>query len=254
MERTVDVATGESVAFSYELAGLGSRFFAVAIDFTIQIAVLVAALLALAWIGASQSGGAAAAAHAAPVSKFAGAVLEGLAIFGVFMLFFGYFIFFEWRFAGRTPGKRLLGIRVVRDGGFPLDFTRAVVRNVIRILEFSVGFYTISAISTLLSPLNRRLGDMAAGTLVVRDNRFERVVTLAQLDERLNRDDALVRDLSESERELVRRYAERRAALRGEARTALAKQIADGVRPKLGAAFEHLDDDALLVHVAESAL
>ena len=86
-----------------------------------------------------------------------------------FLLFFGYFIFFEWRFAGRTPGKRLLGIRVVRDGGFPLDFTGAVVRNVVRILEFGLGLLRASAISTLLSPQNRRLGDYAAGTIVVRD-------------------------------------------------------------------------------------
>ncbi len=252
MERTVDVATGESVAFSYELAGLGSRFFAVAIDLTIQIAVLVAALLVLLWIGASQSGSAAASAHAAPVSKFAAAVLEGIGIFGVFMLFFGYFIFFEWRFAGRTPGKRLLGIRVVRDGGFPLDFTSAVVRNVVRVVETALGFYLVSAIVTLLSPENRRLGDMAAGTLVVRDNRYERARPVAAAEE--PRDDPLVRDLSPAERELVRNYAARRDGLRPASRAALAATIARSIRPKLAVSYEHLGDDDLLVYLAQSAL
>jgi uncharacterized RDD family membrane protein YckC len=257
MERTVDVATGESVAFSYELAGLGSRFFAVTVDFAIQIAIALAALLGFVWLASQAQSGGAGAVHAVKpdaATKFALAVFEGLAIFAAFVLFFGYFIFFEWRFAGRTPGKRLLGIRVVRDGGFPLDFTSAVVRNVVRILEFSFGFYIISAVSTLLSPRNRRLGDMAAGTLVVRDERFERNVTLAELEERSGGDDVLVRELSEPERELVRRYVERREGFTAAARASLAKRIADGIRPKLGASFDYLDDDALLVHVREAAL
>jgi uncharacterized RDD family membrane protein YckC len=254
MERNVDVATGESVAFSYELAGLGSRFFAVFIDMAIQIAVVIAVFLILIWIGSTASPGALATAKADPLSKFAGAVLEALASVAAFLLFFGYFIFFEWRFAGQTPGKRLLGIRVVRDGGFPLDFTSAVVRNVVRILELLVGFYAISAVSTLLSPANRRLGDMAAGTIVVRDNRFERAGAPAARYEPRERDDAVVDHLSEAERELVRRYAGRRETLGAEARTAVAAQIARAVRPKLGASFEHLSDDELLQHLAASAL
>ncbi|MBD5635210.1 MAG: RDD family protein [Candidatus Eremiobacteraeota bacterium] len=249
MERSVEIATGESVAFSYELAGLGSRFFAVAIDFTIQLLVAAAALALFVWLGLSQ-GAPGAANKLDPTTKFGLAIVEGIGIFAAFLLFFGYFIFFEWRFAGRTPGKRLLGIRVVRDGGFPLDFTSAVVRNVVRMLEFSLGFYIFSAVATLLSPMNRRLGDMAAGTLVVREHRFERAATLAELDERRARDDSLVRDLSEPERELVRRYVERRASLDAAARASLASRIATGVRPKLAASFAHLDDDALLVHVA----
>lgn len=254
MERTVDVATGESVAFSYELAGLGSRFFAVAVDMSIQLGILIAALVLFLWLGSSIG------AQHAPVpkpdneTKIAVAVIEGLGVFAVFMLFFGYFIVFEWRFAGRTPGKRLLGIRVLRDGGFPVDFTSSVVRNVVRILEFAIGFYVVSAFATLLSPMNRRLGDMAAGTIVVREHRFERTPTLAEIEERQTRDDALVRDLSEAERELIRRYVERRDGLSRAPRAALAKRIADAVRPKLGAAFPHLDDDELLVHVAQSAL
>jgi uncharacterized RDD family membrane protein YckC len=250
MERSVDIATGESVAFSYELAGLGSRFIAVTIDFAIQVAVTLVVLALLVWFGLSHQG-AAAPAKPGAVYKFAVAVFEGLAYFAAFLLFFGYFIFFEWRFAGRTPGKRLVGIRVVRDGGFPLDFTSSVVRNIVRIVEFGLGFYAVSAVATLLSPMNRRLGDMAAGTIVVRVRRFERVVTLASLlDDANDPSGAFVRDLGESEREIVRRYVERRESLSIGARAPLAKQIADAVRPKLGASFAHLDDDDLLVHLA----
>jgi hypothetical protein len=147
----------------------------------------------------------------------------------------------------------LLGIRVVRDGGFPLDFTAAVVRNVVRIPELVLGFYAISALSTLLSPSNRRLGDMAAGTIVVRDQRYERASATA-LRREAESDDALVRELSAAERELVRRYVERRATLSLAARTAVAGQIAATIRPKLSVPFDHIDDDHLLVHLAATAL
>jgi uncharacterized RDD family membrane protein YckC len=249
VERTVDVATGESVAFRYELAGLGSRFYALFIDLAIQIAVLIAALLLLSWIGTSLPSLPAATGRFA---KVASAFLLALAIFAAFMLFFGYFIVFEWRWGGRTPGKRLLGIRVVRDGGFPLDFTSAAVRNIVRIVETALGFYALSAVVSLLSPENRRLGDMAAGTLVVRDERYERAkpaATTAALKE-----DPVVRELSEPERDLIRRFAARCESLRPEARSALAGSIAAGIRPKLTASYAHLSDEDLLVFLAQNAL
>lgn len=248
MERSVEIATGESVAFSYELAGLGSRFFAVFIDLTIQVAVTVGAFLLFLWL-----------ANLAPRTgwhvsfpKFLSeraiaALLFGLFYFAIFVVYFGYFIVFEWRWAGRTPGKRLLGIRVVRDGGFPLDFTSSVVRNLVRILEAGFGFYAVSALSTLLSPLNRRLGDLAAGTIVVRDGRFERD-RLRSWETPL----AEAHDLSEPERDLIRRYVERRMSLGHGARGELATRIASAIRPKLSARYEHLDDDALLVHLAHT--
>jgi uncharacterized RDD family membrane protein YckC len=249
MERTARIATGESVAFSYELAGAGSRFFAVFIDMAIQFAVVavVAAALVLIAHRAPQS------AHVAAVTKFGDAVVTALAVACGFFLFFGYFIIFEWRWQGRTPGKKLLGIRVVRDGGFPLDFTSSVIRNVVRLVEVALGFYALSALATLLSPLNRRLGDMAAGTIVIRDQRFERRAELPEYEERAV-DDPLVAELTEAQRDLVRRYAQRRASLAPEHRTAIAAEIAASVRPRLTTPFDHLDDDDLLAHLAATAL
>ena len=250
MERTVEVRTGESVAFSYELAGLGSRFLAVFIDLLIQIGVLVGALLLLAWAGQALPGGAARGIGIGTSDKVTGAIAVALLIFGFFMLFFGYFIVFETLWNGRTPGKRLLGIRVVRDGGFPVDFSSAVIRNVVRILEAGLGFYAISAICALASPQNRRLGDMAAGTIVVRDERLEPEVPKAVA----RTDDPLVRDLGPAERDLILRYVERRESLADGPRRTLAQRIAEVVRPRLAASFDHLDDDALLVHIAQTAL
>ncbi len=251
MERTVDVATGESVAFSYELAGVGSRFLAVFIDLTIQVAVLIGAVLIFAWIGSSLPG---AKIPAAPpqLQKFAAAIVQGLFYVAIFMLFFGYFILFEWLWQGRTPGKRLLGIRVVRDGGFTVDLISSMIRNVVRILEAALGFYAISAISALLSAQNRRLGDFAAGTLVVRDQPYERARALAFSEP--VREDPVIRELTAHDRELIRQYAERRASLGAEPRLRLAATIAAGVRPKLAAAYAHLDDDSLLIFLAHNAL
>ncbi len=254
MDRSVDVTTGESVAFSYELAGLGSRFFAVFIDLAIQIAVAIVVFALLVWIFHDYKPRT--FRPDAGIGKIAAAVVIALVSIAGFLLFFGYFIICEWRFRGKTPGKRLLGIRVVRDGGFPLDFTSAVIRNVVRILEVGLGFYAISAVATLLSPANRRLGDMAAGTIVVRDNRYESnaAPALAAFARGRTQDDALVAALSTVDRELIRRYVARRGSLAARTRPQVAAEIAASVRPKLAASFVHLDDDDLLVHLAATAL
>jgi uncharacterized RDD family membrane protein YckC len=192
-------------------------------------------------------------AKAAALSKVETAVLEALVFIALFLLFFGYFIIFEWLWEGRTPGKRLLGLRVIRDGGVALDFTSSAIRNCVRIVELILGFYAISAVSALLSPRNQRLGDYAAATLVVRDNAYERRRITAPRGDG-ERDDPLTRDLSSEERELVRRYVDRRESLTAESRDALATRIATAIRPKLGASYAHLGDDALLVHLAETSL
>ncbi|HEY0797919.1 MAG TPA: RDD family protein, partial [Candidatus Baltobacteraceae bacterium] len=143
MERSIEVDTGESVAFSYELAGLGSRFLAVMIDFIIQFLTLLVFVIALGLIALLPVP--AALSSQAHFIKTSRALIVAVWSVGVFLLFFGYFVIFEWYAQGRTPGKRLIGIRVVRDGGFPLDFTSSVIRNLVRIIEAAFGFYTISA-------------------------------------------------------------------------------------------------------------
>lgn len=247
MERSLDVRTGESIAIRYELAGLGSRFLAVGLDLAIQLGAVLAVVLAFALAGRPA---ALALGHlSATISKTGSAVLIGLGMIAVFLLFFGYFIIFELWWSGRTPGKRALGIRVVRDAGFPIDVGAATVRNVIRVIEFGLGFYALSAVSALLSHQNKRLGDFAAGTIVVRERAYE----AADLDAYLARDTAPDDGLPPAERELVERYAARRAQLEPAARTLLAAQIATRVRPLLRASFDHLDDDALLEHLGRAA-
>ncbi len=235
MLRSVDVRTGEAVEIRYELAGLGSRFLALVVDMLAQGAIIAALLIGFAFAAPGLS-------RLPLAGKNATAWLIAFAILMLFMIFFGWFIVFETWWSGRTPGKRALGLRVVRDGGFPLDAGAAIIRNLVRIVEFVLGFYTISAISTLVSKENKRLGDFAAGTLVVRD----RADAVPDLDAYLARSARADVGLSAGDRLLVDRFLARRAALDRSARQQLAARIAERIRPTLRASYAHLDDEALL--------
>jgi uncharacterized RDD family membrane protein YckC len=240
LERALEVRTGEAVSIRYELAGIGSRFLAVSIDMIAQGVVIVVLALAFGL----------AAPQLVKLVPFLGKQFEGWLIAGLvallFLIFFGWFIVFETWWSGRTPGKRALGLRVVRDGGFPLDLGAAVIRNLVRIAEVALGFYTLSAISALLSPENKRLGDFAAGTIVVRD----RADAAPDLDAYLARASASDTGLSNEDRILIGRFAARRAMLDPAARRGLAARIADRVRPTLRASYAHLDDEDLLEFLA----
>ncbi|MEO7040138.1 MAG: RDD family protein [Candidatus Elarobacter sp.] len=235
MERSIDVRTGESVAIRYELAGLGSRFLAVLVDLVAQIAIVFALLLAAsAWMS---TGG-----RLVARSANAGAWGIALLVLMLFTIFIGWFIIFEIWWSGRTPGKRALGLRVVRDGGFPIDSGAAVIRNLVRLIEFSLGFYAVSAICALLSKENKRLGDFAAGTIVVRD----RADAVPDLDAYLSRPSRTDTGLTEGDRVLAERFLARRATLEPTARLRLAAEIAARIRPTLRASYASLDDESLL--------
>jgi uncharacterized RDD family membrane protein YckC len=244
MDRTLAVRTPESIAFSYELAGLGSRFLALAVDFIVQIALLLA--LGYGFYFLAQSAPAGKNAFAPP--GWAVNAVVAFFVFLAFMIFFGYFIVFEWAWNGQTPGKKALGIRVVRDGGYPIDFMASLVRNLIRVGEAAIGTYLVSAVVATLSQENKRIGDIAAGTIVVRDSRIlsaEKV--LAEI-----RDTpayAPTAFATGEERAIVKRFLERRAALEPGSRRAIAHQLAERVRPRVPADMQRLDDEDLLERI-----
>jgi uncharacterized RDD family membrane protein YckC len=242
MLRSVDVRTGESVAIRYELAGLGSRFLALMVDMLAQTVIAIVVLFGFAFASPALQ-------RLGPfASKNAYGWVVAFAILIFFLIFFGWFIIFEAWWSGRTPGKRALGLRVVRDGGFPLDLGAAIIRNLVRIAELILGFYAISAVSALISKENKRLGDFAAGTLVVRD----RADAVPDLDAYLARQTRSDIGLSADDRLLAERFLARRATLDRTARYRLATQIAEKIRPTLGASYAHLDDEALLEFLAGS--
>ncbi len=243
MDRTLEVRTPESIAFHYELAGLGSRFLALMIDQAIQILALVAIFGGLILAGSR----AAAARHAAaaPASdKLAFSIAIAMLIVIVFTVLFGYFIVFESAWNGQTPGKKLLGLRVVRDGGYPIDFGASLIRNLIRVGEWIFGYYIIAAISALISPENKRLGDLAAGTIVVRDARLAAPSALAQ--QREEPAYAATAYLNGDERALIKRFLERRHAFDEARRAEIAASLAARVRKRVPPELARLDDESLL--------
>src|SRR5437867_12915347 len=159
--RRLGVETPEHLVLELELAGLGSRMAATVCDagvltFAYLLLGLGIELLPTPTRGAGES----------PWSTLAAVVL----VLTVFLLFWGYFLLFEALNGGRTPGKRLMGIRVVMDTGHPLTFTAAAVRNLVRIVDMQPLFtYQVGLAFVLFHAQNKRLGDIVAGTVVVRD-------------------------------------------------------------------------------------
>src|SRR5580704_14680592 len=155
------IETPEQLRLDFAVAGIGSRFLALAVDTLIQIAVLVLVFIALAILGTARV----LALRGEPAVWL-------LALIGAlfFLLFFGYFAIFEILWNGQTPGKRSIGIRVVKDSGRPLTAAESIGRNLLRIVDQLPALYAIGMATALLTSGNKRLGDLVAGSIVVRES------------------------------------------------------------------------------------
>lgn len=243
VDRSISIRTPESIRFSYDLAGLGSRFLAVTIDLLVQIAFVALIFWAVALAGGHAPAAKAVASEERLLESFAVATIVAI----IFTVFFGYFILFEALWDGQTPGKKALGIRVVRDGGYPLDFGSSLIRNLVRVGEMLAGFYALGAISALLSTENKRLGDYAAGTIVVRDSR-----TLSPVEFLRSTGSAGFSLLNHEECALIERFAARRDGMDADRRARMAAQIADLVRPRLSRDLQLLSDEDLVTRLSDS--
>ncbi len=201
MSREILVVTPENIEIEYELAGIGSRFLANMLDSLFQCAIylgmwIIAGITALV-IGFSAGG------RAGAIGSFFASAEIALALIAAFAILWGYFIWFETRWNGQTPGKRQVGLRVIRDGGYPINVFAAIIRNLIRIIDGMpiVAFALITfgvfghqpgtaalgglcillpVLCLLLSGRYQRIGDFVAGTMVVKQ-RAPRVPTLEAL-------------------------------------------------------------------------
>jgi uncharacterized RDD family membrane protein YckC len=157
------VPTPERVSFGYELAGLGSRFLAQIVDLLVLTCIL-AAEAALAVGGTILLGGSGTVAAAFLVAAL--------------LTFWGYFPVAEAVWSGQTLGKRALALRVVGDRGEPITVAQAVIRNLVRIVDFLPVYYAVGIVSIFFSSRAKRLGDFAAGTVVVRERGAVNLSTL----------------------------------------------------------------------------
>lgn len=225
LEQRVEIETPEHVAFSYTIAGIGSRAAAALIDF-----VIVAAAMMVIWFAfgiivdtlrdIGLLGGAAATA-----GSWAMAVMYVLG----FALFWGYSVFFEALADGQTPGKRILGLRVVQDGGYSISFAASAVRNFIRILDAQPGFlYVFGTLVAIFSRTTKRIGDHVAGTIVVHERapEFAPVAASPSAPADGGMPAPVTALLTDDEFDLLSRFLERRQALEPAKRAELTAQIA----------------------------
>jgi uncharacterized membrane protein SpoIIM required for sporulation/uncharacterized RDD family membrane protein YckC len=236
----VEVETPELVVLSYTIAGIGSRVYAGFIDLLVTIGLLLGIGIAMAMLTARF--GAAVTAVSAWGRAFL--ILIGFAVF------WGYFVICEWLFDGQTIGKRQLGLRVVRDGGYSIGFAAAATRNIMRAIDMQPGIlYLFGITSAVLSKTGKRLGDMVAGTVVIQERLVESPVTKARA-RASTPDSPAVAVLSEDEFRLVERWYSRRMDLEASSRAALTQQIADRLRPHLPST--DIPDSTKLSHLYES--
>jgi uncharacterized RDD family membrane protein YckC len=233
---TLRIATPEGVSLELPLAGLGSRFVALLVDTLLQTLVFVALIVLLA---VTDAGGFAASA----VVAVAG-----------FTLVFVYPLAFELAAAGRTPGKRWSSLRVVCDDGSPITFRASALRNLLRLVDALPGMYLVGAIAIFATRSNQRLGDLAAGTIVVREPRpgAPGAQPIAPLAEAESADLPAwdVSGLSAAELAALRRFLERRHALDVVPRSLLARDLADRLRPRVGGVGADLAPERFLELVA----
>jgi uncharacterized RDD family membrane protein YckC len=173
MDEHLTISTPEQVAFQYETAGIGSRFMASLIDHFILGSALFLVICAAQLLSVPLVIG---GAIAGEEEGMAGAyVILAVLLLIFFLIFWGYFILFEMVWRGSTPGKRSQKLRVLRRDGQPIGAGEAVTRNLVRLVDFLPGFYGIGLIAMFIDPQARRLGDFAAGTIVVREREQTRL-------------------------------------------------------------------------------
>src|SRR5205085_6016630 len=148
------VATPERVSFDYQVAGLGTRGIAQILDLLILAAVLMAVYFVAIFEGAAGQG----------------TLAYLIAIIGSFVVIFGYHWACEAFWAGQTIGKKVFRLRAVGDRGEPMTFMQAGIRNVIRIVDFLPYGYGVGMVVLFVNGKGKRLGDLAAGTIVVKDS------------------------------------------------------------------------------------
>ena len=243
------VSTPERVSFDYQVAGLGTRAIAQLLDLLILICVLIAVFIV---------------ASAASVLGTGTAILI-LAI-GAFVVIFGYFWLSEALWSGQTIGKKAFRLRAVGDRGEPLTFVQAAIRNIVRVIDFLPYGYGVGLIVLFAHGKGKRLGDLAAGTIVVKDSDY---VWLWQLQgprptsppgaaspppetySAVSPAELTLRRLDPELRRFVSSYARRRHELSLEVRVQVASQVQQSLRSAVPDLFAQSGPLAALDHLAD---
>jgi uncharacterized RDD family membrane protein YckC len=222
------ISTPENVDLHLELAGLGNRILACLIDKLIIFSVLLV-LVILLWLIDIGFG---AAGMGSTTKNLVTALLLMFGILASFALIFGYHIFFEGTWQGQTPGKKVVQIRVIDQSGQPVSWSAVFIRNVIRVLDENLVL--IGLLSMIIDKNERRFGDLAAGTLVIRERLPELSAAKIVLQYPVAQNDSLdVGRVTPQEYDLLVSFLKRRTRMAQAQRPIVAKQLEEHFRQKL---------------------
>jgi len=218
--KTITIITPSNIEVEYRLANVGSRLGAAIIDYALQfLAVLLVALIIFNF------------GRQMDILEFNVnySIVWAVVILIIFMIFMGYFIVCELLMNGQTIGKRILGLRVIRDNGQPIEFSHALIRGIIRssLDMMYVGFFAI-----LFSKKHKRIGDMAAGTIVIIEKYADNFAALTIQDYSLPDTFPPMEEMTATERDMVETWLRRRDTLPGKGRV-IGKMIEDYFNDKL---------------------
>lgn len=218
------IETPEQIEVALEIAGLGSRFLAQVCDWLVKwLLVLVVGLLGLLAVGLSGM---------TLGAKTAQSLLAAVGIGFAYAVLLGFDIYYEVRHNGQTPGKKWAGLRVVRENGAAVDFRAACVRNLLGLADFLPGFYLLGGLLVLLTGRGQRLGDMAAGTIVIRERTLAAPVEVDPLIERFASDEfrftaEQLTACSPDSRYILRSFFQRHTEMAPEPRQQLTGRLAE---------------------------
>lgn len=246
-EETLIIETPEHVELQFALASVGNRFLACVVDHTLQVLAItiVSTLTYNLSAGARRFG-----------SRMISGVEEGnlwmmaALVLVMFLIFFGYFTFFETIWNGQTPGKRWLKLRVIQEDGRPIGFFAAFARNMLRLADMiPPPFYSLGVVSIFSSTHSKRLGDFVANTVVIKERsaeapKFEEVFTSEVIDTAMRRVAKAVdfrgdiRLITEAEMQVVESFLRRRFDIPEQPRDWLAWRVAAPLLHKMQPEYE----------------
>jgi len=259
----IAVLTSENVRLNYTLAGMGSRTVAFILDAIIVSLTMTGVIVIFIAIDPA-------------IGNFSEITSTGQSFLGmifyilIFLIIWGYYFFFEWLNWGQTPGKAALGIRVASADGGPAGVTACAIRNIVRLIDLMLAIIGVTFFVMIFTPRYQRLGDLAAGTVVVKRRQlsFDTVLNAARSADQMaiyvqreaaaraqtvyghglnTTENSLKIRIDDSERVLIEKFIERRYMLPADVRVKLARDLASRIRSRLpGDALGHLDDEPFL--------
>ena len=235
----LEVETSDHVVLRYDLAGGGNRGFAALVDFAIATVIFIASEFLMT--------------QALNLFGSGLLVLRGVAVLLTLLITWSYFIGLEWLWQGQTIGKRMYGLRVIGEDGSPARFTAVLIRNLARVVDFLPSFYGLGLLIVIVSPRSQRLGDLAAGTYVVRAPKPQLDYFSLRTTTRLGEGKTVpTRALSGEMQRLVREFAAREGNLAPKDRMRIARELAARIRPYALDVSTVTDDVEFLRAVARS--